>query len=402
MNLPMQFAFPSCRTARRAAAAIGLVLTTLPAFAQNANKMALDDMKQMHDRLARPDAVVSVDDARNARKKIKEWGFERAALKPDQQESLLRLELYAALGVGDAAQALETASKLNAAAPGKRSTIEAAYLAAMCAGDAQRADARLRDMLEKASGADKEVATQRRRWVKQVGTLAPDVTIQTDDESYAARKREKRILVIDFWNTLKQPESGQIATLKRIYDENKASAAFQMVGVNADSESRLEKAREFARASGFEWKQLYEKKITGAPISHEAFKIGSGAWQVLIDGRGVIRAVGPAAEPSFTYALRASLAETFGEFKPLLPRNVEGEIPAELRPAEPEPKTPEVAVRNNEPLKSSPEAKNLWNQALVFMKTGKKSEAKKLFQEIVDKYPNSLEARDARDMLQNL
>lgn len=383
-------------------------LLARPAFAQGA--IALEELKQLHDRIARVDQVLAPQEAADARSRLRAWNFSPESLKPPQRELLARVETFTALGLGDAGGARKAWARLADLAPRKRSTIEAGYLVAAAAADAQQADAHLKEIFEKMTGAEKQQVMERRRWLRQVGKLAPQVTIDAGEATIAARDRKRVVLLIDFWNTLNPPGSGELATLQRIYEEHKGSATFSMVGINADSEARLEKARTYARENGLTWPQCYEKKSAGAPLTHAAFEAGRPPWQVLIDGRGVIRAVGSAGEPGFRYALRAALAETVGDFDAPAPRDLDGRTPDELRSAaalpgavsSPDPTAPETPPPAPD-LKSDPQAANLFRQAQILMKNKtKKAEAKALLQRIIDEYPNSLEARDARDILPHL
>lgn len=384
----------------RTCAALGAIaLSGLAAAAQQS--AALNEIKTLAEDFARVDQVVSVADAERVRGRLAALKLNPADLQPREQEQLLRVELFAALGTGQAAAAGSAGDQLALLAPKKRQPLECAYVAALVNCHAARADERLRELISSATGAEKEQLSRRQRWLRTIGSEAPDLTIEAGDERFATRDRRKRVLVIDFWSVLNTPSDLHVSTLLSVHDEFKGTAAFQMVGVNTDAENRVERAKSFAAEKGWVWPQHFERVAAGAPITHKAFRAGAAPYQVLIDGRGIIRAVGSAADPGFRYAIRAAVAETLGKAPAPQPIDVSGKTPAEFAPPK-APEAPPVATHNEPPRASDPAAADLLRQARVFLKTGRKTDAKAMLQRIVNEYPQSLEAREAGDLLIHL
>jgi len=372
----------------------------LPA-ARGQSETTLRELRRLHDRLADPQRVLSRQDARQARDRLAEWRLDPAALSPDDRARLWRIELYAALAEGAAGAALERARQLWKVAPDDPGTAAAVHLAACAAGDAQLA---LRALARLAEGADsrrRRWISRQRRWLRRVGEKAPDVVIRTEDMTeFSTARRGDRVLVLDFWNTRLKPDEEQIAALRGLFDEYRRSLHIELVGINADSETRAEQARQFAKEHGFVWKQRYEYQARGAPLTHGAFHAGNPPWVVLIDTFGYVRAVGAAYEPAFQYALRAAVAEAGGAQQPLLPRTHTGQQ-AERPGAAAEAAAPSSEQPAPE-LPSNPEALQKLRLARTYLKTGKRSEARRLFEEIVRNYPGTREAREAQEYLEAL
>ncbi|MBK8916154.1 MAG: tetratricopeptide repeat protein [Phycisphaerales bacterium] len=384
---------------RMIGAALG-VLALGAHWAAAQQSAALDEIRTLANDFARVDQVVSVAEAERVRERLAALKLNPADLKPREQEQLLRVELFAALGTGQAAAAASAADQLALLAPKKRLPLESAYVAALVNCHAARADERLRELLGTAAGAEKEQLSRRQRWLRTIGSEAPEVVIEAGDERFSASDRRKRVLLIDFWSVLNTPGDLHVSTLLSVHEEFKGTAAFQMVGVNTDAESRVERARAFATEKGWVWPQHFERMAAGAPITHKAFRAGPAPYQVLIDGRGIIRAVGSAADPAFRYAIRAAVAETLGKASAPQPIDVAGKTPAEFAPPPP-PEAP-PPTHNEPPRASDPAAADLLRQARVFLKTGRKTDARAMLQRIVSEYPKSLEAREAADLLINL
>jgi hypothetical protein len=77
------------------------------------------------------------------------------------------------------------------------------------------------------------------------------------------------------------------------------------------------------------WPVHFERQSRNAPLTHREFGVNQRHWQVLIDARGQIRAVGLAADRAFQCALRAAVAETRGEVAYIPPRTLDGKTAAE-------------------------------------------------------------------------
>jgi len=217
---------------------------------------------------------------------------------------------------------------------------------------------------------------------------------------FRTTRRGDRVLLIDFWNVLQTREDDTSEALRALHEEYQHSLHVDFVGVNADAEAQVPEAKEFAKESGYVWKQRYEYAATNAPITHQAFRAGTPPWQVLIDTFGYVRAVGSVREPGFQYALRAAIAEARRDFEVVLPRTRDGQQP-ERASAKIEPKT-KTAVQPERELPSNPDAAAKLTLARTYLKTGKRTDAKRLFEEIVRDFPGTLEAKEAQEYLDSI
>lgn len=378
---------------------IGSLLPVAIAAAQNNSNLA--ELTKLHANLNKPGTIVTPDQARMASGRLDEWKLDAAALSGGSKRELLAVQVLIAAAMGDAAKAGQAAALLQPAAEGDRLALEATYCGACAAGDAQTAEAAVKALAEKAEGEAKRAQMRRRSWLAQVGREAPDISISTDDvKEFKPRKRGDKILIIDFWNTLAEPPKEHVAALKKLYEELSGDSNVEFIGVNAEAESRLEKAKDYARKNGFAWPQRYEGVALKAPVTHEAFKAGQSPWTVLIDSYGYQRAVGSPTEPAFQYAVRAALAEARADFSPVLPKTTDGKQ-AKRESQEP---TKENAKKKDDgaakDLPSNLEAKKLLQEAHAMRKTGMKTKAREMYQRVISEYPGTKEAEEAQFWLE--
>ncbi len=383
--------------------AVWLLLGALASTAAAQSRSVLRELRKLHDRIAVPSAVIDPAAARTARNRLTAWKLDPQRLAPADRRTLLEVQIATALGTGDVRSAREALAALRKLAPDAPRTWQWTYRVAVAAGDAKLAREAIRTLRKRATDrTEKRRWIQRLRWIRQVGQDAPDVTIRTEDlTEYPVADRGEQVLVIDFWNIRRPPPDQAIAALKRLYAQYRESPHVAFVGVNADSESDLEKARAFAKDKGMVWKQCYEGHAAAAPITHKAFRAGRPPWTVLIDSYGYIRAIGSASEPGFVDALRAAVAEAAGDVEPIGPRTIDGrQRDAGAVRTIPEKKP---AVRTNPgDLPSNPEAASKLRQARAYLKTGLKKKAKQLLEEIIRDYPGTLEAYKAKEYLETI
>lgn len=363
----------------------------------------LRELEKLHERMADPHKVLTTKDAKRANDRLVEWRLEPEKLSPVDRARLRRVEVYIALASGDARAALEGAQSLLAEFADEPATLEAAYLAACAGGDAKLGTDLLKQLTKHAKGDQRRRLTQRRRWIRGVGKQAPEVEIRAEDMTeFSTTRRGDKVLLIDFWNVLLPPDEKTARALRDLHEEYRHSLHVELVGVNADAEARVDQAKKFAKEHGYVWKQRYEYQAQRAPITHQAFHAGRPPWQVLIDTFGYIRAIGAASEPGFQYALRAAIAEARGDQEVVMPRTRDGEQPtrpsARVR-AQP---TPKKVSEDEGELPSNPEALRKLRLARTYLKTGKRSDAKRLFEEIVQDYPGTNEAQQAQEYLDSI
>ena len=356
------------------------------------------ELADLYAGLSRPDTAVSVEEATRCGEKLAQLALKSEDLSPTDRAWLGCVEVYIAAARGDAAAALARAQQLLKDFPEDHDVQVAAYVAACAAGDAQLAYDAGGKLAQGADSEQRRVWSARRRWLRQVGEAAPDVEIRAaDGTAFQTQRRNNRVLLIDFWNMLEKPDDTLSALLRTTYKEYRSTVYFDMVGVNADAEGRLADAQAFAKQAGYEWPQAYEKTSTNAPITHEAFHAGNPPWLVLIDAYGYVRAAGTATEPGFLYALRAAVAENEGRFAAVLPRTRAG-VQAQVAKVEIAAATDKKDAGDQD-LPSNAEAASKLRQARAFLRTGLKTKAKELLEEIVRDYPGTREAQEAQEYL---
>ena len=378
--------------------------------ASGQDREALRELKRLHDELCNPQRISSIQEGEAALEKLAAWNRSPSRLSVEHRGRLLRVEIYAALAVGDASRATDRLGELRHLAPGARETLEAAYLVAAVTGDAAGGQAVLKQLDGLTESKERRrLISRRRRWLKRVGGDAPAVEIKTDDGmKWPARERYGVVLVIDFWQSRAMSDE-YAGAVKDLYDEYRRQLHVQFIGVNTDSKQSVDEARRIAREAGYTWPQLFEEQAGRAPITHGAFRAGSPPWTVVIDGEGRVRAVGRVTEPALQYALRAAAGEAAGKFASQARPGGRGRR-AQARGAEgsaggsaegstgggAKPAAPPVAKGD---LPSNPEAEALLRQARLYVKTGMKRQAKELFKRIIREYPGTRQARDAKERL---
>ncbi len=356
-------------------------------------------VKQAASEWVRLDQAIETERARVVLESL--GGMQASELDGSQRAVAARVEMVASLGVGDAARAGRALAAWREAAPADGDLHEAAWLCCAAAGDAAGAIAALKELGKSADADVKRTASVRRRGAQRAGVPAPDVALETDRGSVSCRRRGSNVLLIDFWSMLPPPDEAHRAALSRLAGEAGSDrGGLELVGVNADGSARRDEAASWAGEHGYAWPQVFEEAGPAAAISRGAFDAGRPPWVVLIDTYGFVRYVGAADDAALTYATRAALAEARGEFEPIRPRDKDGnEPPAAVSVAEaaaaPKPK----AQSDTGPLPSNPEAASKLRQARAFLKTGKRTDAMRMFREIVRDYPGTQEAKEAQEYL---
>jgi len=354
----------------------------LPAVAQNQD--GLRDMRSLYDTLTTPGQVTPENQAEAMLAQLENW-----IPKPDELHGEDRIkrhvvEIYAALAVGHATRAQEQLAELQKVAADKPETYQAAYMVAMAIGDAKLGEEAVKALSEKADREERRELSIRRRWLRHMSELAPDETVVAEDGTkFALRGRFGVVLVVDFWNT-KDTTRVYAEELRTLRDLNKSNFRVQFLGINADDENELSKAQEFAKSADWSYPQHYEKSSRRPPLTYGQFKAGNPPWTVIIDKDGKVQTVGSVEEPAFVYALRCAAAAASDKF-------VKKE----------EPGAGEQYVGKYD-LPSNPEAAALLRQARTYLRTGMKTKAKELLEQIIRDYPGTREARDAQERLGGL
>ncbi len=393
----------ACNAGRRAGGGLlaFLVALLVPAVgAQPASTLA--ELKRLDERLCGQPHFVTRREAKIAGDRLAEWHLDPDKLELPDRLRLLRIRLYVALGHGRAGEALEAARQLFEHGSGDARSLEAVYIAAAAGGDAKLGLDALRKLARRVTGDQRRRIALRKRWLRTVGQAAPDVLIRTDDLSeYRTRRRGGKLLLLDFWNLTTPPPEDAVAAVVALYKLYRDTLYIQFVGIDADAEQRIAEARRFAQEHGMVWKQCYEGQAVGAPLTHKAFGAGKPPWQVLIDTMGYIRAVGDARTPEFQFAVLAAINEARGDAPAVLVRDRRGKQPERrsesIKAAKP-PESGQTAVEKP----GNAEASRLLTLARTYLKTGRKSDAKALFERIVREFPGTPEARQAQEYLDSV
>jgi FimV-like protein len=392
------------------AASLSAVVFTAPAaFAQTAKPPT--GLQTLHDRLCKPDVILATVDGNKALDQLKLWNLDIGSFSPADRAMALRVEVYAALAAGQASLAGDRVGELMAENADRRDALAAAYLVAAARGDAKAAIESLEKLAKDATRDEKPRISRRQRWSTKVGELGPKVEISTDDgAAFNLRELGDRVLLLDFWNMASPPTLEHVKALRALHAALAPGGRFELIGINADSPSRTEKAREFVSNNGIDWKQVFEQRSTKAPLTHEAFNAGTPPWCVLIDRYGYVRAVGDPTEPGLVYAARAAVNEAGGDAPEVLTVDKSGKRadPKQIRVAKREKVIEEERAARQQreegrkELPSNAEARSKLDQARLFMKTGKKTDARRLLQEIVSQYAGTREAREAQEILDSM
>jgi thiol-disulfide isomerase/thioredoxin len=366
---------------------------------------AVQQLRRLHAEVAQPRKVLSIEEGRQALGRLHGLNLRRDALEPEAQAQIVRIKVYSALALGDARLATGYLVELREQFPDQRETLDAGYLTACTSGDAQLGEQMLKQLRRVAGADERPLLAQRRRWLRGVGTRAPEITITTEEgTTVAPAERDGAVLVIDFWATRFPPSDELIAAFRQLHELYGSDRKVEFLGVNTDSSARLEQAQAFAKSSGYAWSQHYERGATGDESVHTAFGAGTPPWQIVVDQYGYIRAVGAADELGFQYALRAAVAEAKRRYDPVLPRTRAGQqaapekaVAETTRRQAPDEKKRAVSGE----LPSNPEAAQKLRLARTFLKAGRRTDAKRLFEEVVRDYPGTREAKLAQEYLDN-
>ena len=365
-----------------------LLWPLLAATAVGQDSNTLRELRRLHEQLCDSQRIIPAQEAEAALAQLRQWNLSPDSLNKEDGAALLATELRAAVAVGDAAAASEKLKELERLAPGTPETLETAYLVAAMTGNAEAAEAALKQLPKEADTNNDYSSAKRRRWMRHVGAAAPKVQITTDDgKRISVGDGGGIVLVIDFWDSRDTtPEYAK--ALKELQNTYRSELYVQFLGVNTDGEAASDDAHKFAREAGYAWPQHYEKESRRAPITYETFKAGSPPWTIVIDGAGRVRAVGVVTDPAFCYALRTAVREASRQFA------------TDDAGGDKDEQKPPTVSKNDLP--SNDEADALLRQARTYLRTKMNTKAKEILQEIIRKYPGTRQARDAEERLRLL
>ncbi len=399
----------------RWATVFGAVLLLAPTAAYSQDVKALEELAGWAARLDKPTDILSRDDARTLQEQLQAWDLPPEKLSPAQLADLTRVHILAALAAGDAKQAAAQFDNLRNF-PDTRETLRAAWLVAGATGDAALGAETLQK-LDAQKAAPEQAINLRLKRLTLVAHPAPEGEFETDaGKSFSLRERAGQVVVLTFIRPGDLKDEKHVQPLRKLYAplaaETKALFLMAMPDASADL-SALHKALAGAK--------LPEQCLTGGAALAQQLSVESTPLSVLIDKSGNVRAVGTAGEPEFAYAVRAAVAEAKGEHETVLPKTTDGLVAVPVKPGAPAAAaaTPgqrpggagkgDEAKKGKQPdarpageLPHNTEAKGLLDQARLYRKTGRKTDAKRVLKQIVDEYPGTWEAAEAKSELEIL
>ncbi|MEW6252387.1 MAG: hypothetical protein AB1716_17245 [Planctomycetota bacterium] len=382
----------------------------LPRSAAAQDAKALAEVGEWAARLLDARNALSLDEGHTLQQKLQEWDLPPAKLSKEQLADLTRVHLLAALAVGDAGQAAAQYRNL-ANFPDDRANLRAAWLVAGATGDAELAKQML-VKLKQQGEIEAAAVDARLKQIEPVGRRSPHLGLSVSARPPHLRNHDGVVVVLTFVRLGDLKNEKHTAPLRALFEVVGKDEKIRFVGASVESEADLETVRKLASGAG--WSEDFAQPIQ--PLLHKQFGIETTPVSVLIDQHGNVRWVASAGNPVFVYAVRAALAEAHGEYPAVLPKTVDGTAapapeaaaakPAVGKarpPAEPaaEPKE-EPQAKPQKDLPHDPEAARLLDQARLYQKTGRRTDAKKLLQEIIEKYPDTVEAAEAKWRLEAL
>lgn len=371
---------------------VALLGTNAPrAAAENA------DLAKWEKKLGTPGKIVSTAEAEEARRWLDGAPISPDGQSPAEKAQVGRLETHVALALGEAARAREAFARAQTAGPDDKDTLRLAWLVACATGDAQLGTQTLNTLREQKL-APAAAVNERLQRMELVGNLAPELPDPKLSRPEVLARGQRQALLLHFWSRKDKPSERGSTALQALVAEFAATPdALHIVGFNNDPVDQADAARKYANEQHFTWTQTYEPE--GNPATR--YKIERTPMLVLVDQGGYVRSVGTPGDPEATYAVRAAVQEALGKQPALRTKNASGLVAPEAQvgsaaPAEEKDNAPAAGAQKPRP--SIPEAKALLDKARLYLKTGRKRDAAKVLQELIEKYPDSYEAEQARKM----
>lgn len=370
-------------------------------------------IQKLFEKTVRFDRALTWDEAHTALGEIESLTPDGKRLSPAAGRMALLIETHAALGVGNVDRAQKAIAKLRGEAAAAPEALRTSALVALAVGSAPIAA----EAIEKAARVD-ETASGRvdrdKRALAAVGRSAPAATLALEGSgSVQLTPRRGAALLLEFWSVKDsagasaggKPEPGgammrEDEAFAALVAEYETEPAVDVLGVNSDPRGDLASARRAAEARKLANRQHYEQ-AQGKPALREALGIGPGRSVVVIDSRGFVRAAGSAEQVGLQYALRAAVAEARGEFAWIAPVDLAGKaavIEGAVADRAPAAKKPPAA--GEKPSNSDAEAK--LRQAHALRRTGHKTRAREMYQEIIRDYPGTVQAEEAERFLEDI
>lgn len=349
-------------------------------------------LMRFHQAIVNPQKVISEDRGDKTRDFLDGADLQKDNLDSNAKVAAQQLDVFAELARGNAAGALQSFEKLAAERPDDLLTHQAGYLVGAAAGNAELADRSLTALATMEPGKRDEYRERSTR-LDFVGRKFAEIPGLNDGDN-------KKVLVLDIWSTQDKRDSRREAALARAFADYGKQDQVQFVGFCADDQPTAEPVVKSSRRT---WPQHYVDSTPFA-TAKSALRFEETPLVLVVDAAGFVRASAAADDPAFHYALRAAAHEAANEFVVVPPRDRAGvgayADPSKsevIKPAKPAAQADATPTRVN-----SPEAEKLLERARLFTRTGRKNDARKLLQQILDEYPNSMQAEEAESRLRAL
>ncbi len=371
--------------------ASGLLLAGLGEFRAVADEA--EQLGRIHKGLVRPERLNSAERGRKGRDLLDGLGINLSSLSAAGKVRFLQAHLFASLAIGDAADALGRLEDLGRLDPNAELTRVSMYLTGCSSGDAQMVTL----ALEKAKRVGEEQALLERRGagVPRMGKQVPfsDLIVANLPEI-----AEGKVIVLDFWRS-DDRDQRLFDRARGVVGESYAEVdAVTLLGICLDDDAARGKPRAASREPA--WRTLFVSD-SGVQTLREAFGIKQTPAQLVIDQYGFVRCGTGFDDPAWHYALRAAVAEQAGTYPPMKVRLPSGARVKTRADREAERELKEQFDREAA-YPHSPEAAKLLDRARLYIRTGRKTDARKLLREILEKYPETQEALEAADRLRLL
>ncbi|MGE3182068.1 MAG: hypothetical protein AB7N71_10585 [Phycisphaerae bacterium] len=352
-------------------------------------------LQRLHGAIVNPDQVISEERGEKTREFLDGRSISADGKSGDEKIALLQLEVFAELARGNAAAAAKQLEQLATLKPDDVLTHKAGYLVGVASGNAELADRSLSRLASEAAERD-SLRTQARQ-VTVMARKFPDHDVFPKSDA-SSGESEVAVRVIDLWSAGDGDNAMRDAALARAFADYGEKKNVQFIGVCADVETT---GKSVAASTRRRWPQHYRESGAFEAVKSE-LALEATPTLLIVDGKGWIRSAASATDPAFHYALRAVVHEASGKFEKNAPRDraglaayAVGETAAPKKIAAPE-QPPAPALTN------SPEAEKLLERARLFTRTGKKNDAKAILQQILDEYPNTIQAEEAESRLRSL
>ncbi len=385
--------------------ALAFALSMAANFCRAEDKLPAD-IEELHKQIAAAKGPLAAQAAREALAKFEAARLDLSTLSGVDRVKALQVEVTVRLATGDARSALARAAELLNEAGADADALRTVWQAAAAGGDAKLGD----DVAKRLGAADpkaKKWVQRARRQLKAVGREAPAQTIQpTEGDPLDLRDRRGRALLIYFWSLRAAPSAETLSAWNETTALLLDLGSGEFLIVNVDKPARHEAAKALLAEHSAAKKSAYPDDATVEKLI-DGFDAGVPPFGVVIDALGFVRTIADADSAELAYAARCAALESSGEIEPVLTRRVDGK---QAKPPDSEPQVSDAPAPGSNPRvsqtptekPSNPEAAELLKQARLYRKTGKLSEAKRICQEIIEKYPGTKEAEEAEYMLPTL